>query len=186
MWTLHVTMIAQAKTIIASTSRACSRSRLNRIATPTHAGSPPRSYRINSQSPPPHPSISLAIRTDDRVTSSRISHPFLSFVSMASTSTLAKETLFRLDISFCPQYKHRHGIYQWETEIMREKEETTPCLPLFLRCFGKIPINRNYWQAPPPVYRWSKALACEILPPASPRPSTGLLYDQPANCCCIV
>lgn len=24
------------------------------------------------------------------------------------------------------------------------------------------------------------------LPPASPRPATGLLYDQPANCCCIV
>lgn len=25
-----------------------------------------------------------------------------------------------------------------------------------------------------------------ILPPASPRPSTGRLYDHPANCCCIV
>lgn len=24
------------------------------------------------------------------------------------------------------------------------------------------------------------------LPPASPRPATGRLYDQPANCCCIV
>src|SRR3982751_5496856 len=23
-------------------------------------------------------------------------------------------------------------------------------------------------------------------PPASPRPATGRLYDQPANCCCIV
>lgn len=36
------------------------------------------------------------------------------------------------------------------------------------------------------IYLWSKALLCEILPPASPRPSTGLLYDQPANCCCMV
>ena len=32
----------------------------------------------------------------------------------------------------------------------------------------------------------SKALPCTIEPPASPRPATGRLYDQPTNCCCIV
>ena len=49
-----------------------------------------------------------------------------------------------------------------------------------------IPSKRKYGNVPAAVYRWSNALLCEILPPASPRPSTGLLYDQPANCCCIV
>jgi hypothetical protein len=32
----------------------------------------------------------------------------------------------------------------------------------------------------------SKADGSLTLPPASPNPATGRLYDQPANCCCMV
>lgn len=52
-------------------------------------------------------------------------------------------------------------------------------------------FNLLYFHASP-LMRWIQRsvtlpkLGSFTLPPASPRPATGLLYDQPANCCCIV
>jgi hypothetical protein len=149
MWALHVMMIAQARLLLPQLHvHVCSRSHRHAnhadSRQPTH---PPRSYRINSQSPPPpHPIISLAIRTDNNATSSCISFPFLCKHGISIGIDSGKGNPLSIGyITSAHSTGTGNGIYRWETEIMRQKGETTPCLPLFLRCFGIIPINHNYW-----------------------------------------
>lgn len=95
-----------------------------------------------------------------------------------------KETLFSIGyIASATAQARAWDLPMGKHKIMREREKK--------QAPGSSAFHPRFENPPSiaitdAVYRWSNALACEILPPASPRPSTGLLYDQPANCCCIV
>jgi hypothetical protein len=136
------------RAIIASTSRASSRSGLKHIATPTHAervrGSPPRSYRINSHRSYRRRRILASALQHAQTTVQRhpITFPFLCKHGVGVGIDIGKrKPSFDWIYSFCPQQQAQawDDLPMGETENHVRKEETAPMSSAFPPCLEKSP-----------------------------------------------